>query len=100
MTTIVRGGTDARLHAIIERIDDFATATWDAIGTTALVRVDDAAVLPRAEAILADELDAIDRAASRFRPDSELELVNAQAGGFTRIGPLLHEAIAGAPHAA
>ena len=81
-------------------MSDFATATWEAIGTTALVRVDEPVALSDARAILADELDAIDRAASRFRPDSELECVNAQAGGFTRIGPLLHEAIAVALRAA
>jgi thiamine biosynthesis lipoprotein len=79
---------------------EFATASWEAIGTTALVRVDDPALLSRAREILAEELDAIDRAASRFRPDSELERVNAQAGAFTRIGPLLHEAIAVALRAA
>ena len=81
-------------------MDPYATASWEAIGTTALVRVDDPAVLDEARRILEDELDAIDRAASRFRPDSELELVNRQGGGFTRIGPLLHEAIAVALRAA
>jgi len=70
------------------------TASWEALGTTALVRVADPARLPRARALLSEELDAIDLAASRFRPDSELEQVNRQAGQFTRIGPLLHEAIA------
>jgi thiamine biosynthesis lipoprotein len=81
-------------------MDTFATASWEAIGTTAIVRVDDPAALESARRILVDELDAIDRAASRFRPDSELELVNRQAGGVTRIGPLLHEAIAVALDAA
>lgn len=79
---------------------DPTTASWEALGTTALVRVADPASLSRACELLAGELDAIDRAASRFRPDSELERVNAQAGRFTRVGPLLHEAIAVALNAA
>lgn len=57
-------------------------------------------MLARARELLVAELDAIDRAASRFRPDSELERVNACAGRFTPIGPLLHEAIAVALRAA
>jgi thiamine biosynthesis lipoprotein len=81
-------------------MSELATASWEAIGTTALVRVEDPATLPRAREILVDELDAIDRAASRFRSDSELELVNRHAGGFTRIGPLLHQAITVALRAA
>jgi thiamine biosynthesis lipoprotein len=69
------------------------TASWEALGTTALVRVGDPAALADARALVEGELDAIDRAASRFRPDSELERVNAGAGRFTEIGPLLYEAI-------
>jgi thiamine biosynthesis lipoprotein len=71
-----------------------ATARWEALGTTALVRVGDPAALQRARELLAAELERIDRAASRFRPDSELERVNACAGRFVAIGPLLHEALA------
>ena len=81
-------------------MNDASTASWEAIGTTALVRVRDPSALARAREMLVAELDAIDRAASRFRPDSELELVNAHAGRFARIGPLLHEAIAVALQAA
>jgi thiamine biosynthesis lipoprotein len=76
------------------------TASWPAIGTTALVRVADPAALDFARALLAAELDQIDRAASRFRTDSELEQVNAASGRHTRIGPLLQEAIAVALSAA
>jgi thiamine biosynthesis lipoprotein len=77
-----------------------ATATWEALGTTALVRIDEPAALDRACEVVSAELDAIDRAASRFRDDSELELVNRSAGSRVRIGPLLHEAIAVALEAA
>jgi thiamine biosynthesis lipoprotein len=75
-------------------MEDNFTASWEALGTTALVRVTDPQLLSCARRLLTAELDAIDVAASRFRPDSELERVNANAGRFTRIGPLLHEAIA------
>lgn len=77
-----------------------ATASWEALGSTALVRVDDPRTLAEAKAIVAAELAAIDLAASRFRSDSELEQVNAHAGRFMRIGALLHEAIAVALRAA
>jgi thiamine biosynthesis lipoprotein len=80
--------------------ESFATATWEALGTTALVRVDDPATLEPARAIVAAQLDAIDLAASRFRDDSELERVNRSPGRLVPIGPLLHEAIAVALEAA
>lgn len=57
------------------------------------MRVTDADALPLARALLQAELEAIDQAASRFRPDSELERVNAAAGRPTRISPLLAQAI-------
>jgi thiamine biosynthesis lipoprotein len=79
---------------------DPATTTWEALGTTALVRVDDPASLGDARAIVAAELERIDAAASRFRADSELERVNRSSGEFTPIGELLHEAIAVALDAA
>ncbi|MHB8691423.1 MAG: FAD:protein FMN transferase [Solirubrobacteraceae bacterium] len=81
-------------------MEDNFTASWEALGTTALVRVTDPRLLSCARSLLAAELDAIDLAASRFRSDSELERVNANAGRFTRIGPLLHEAIAAGLRAA
>jgi thiamine biosynthesis lipoprotein len=77
-----------------------ATRSWEALGTTALIRVDDPAALQDAAAILSRELAAIDLAASRFRPDSELARVNRGAGRFTPLSPLLWEAIAVALRAA
>jgi thiamine biosynthesis lipoprotein ApbE len=71
-----------------------ATARWEALGTGIVLRVADPLWLPRASAILARELDAIDRACSRFRDDSELTRVNAQAGGpQVPVSPLLVEAL-------
>ena len=57
-----------------------AAGTWRALGTSAVVLVEDPAALAGARAAVEAELDAIDRACSRFRDDSELALVNAGAG--------------------
>jgi thiamine biosynthesis lipoprotein len=64
-----------------------------AIGTTVTVLVQDPGQADRAEAMLAAELDAIDRACSRFRADSELQMVHAHAGEKVRVSSLLFEAI-------
>jgi thiamine biosynthesis lipoprotein len=70
----------------------YATASLEAIGTTAVVVVE-ACALRQAERLLAAELDAIDRACSRFRPDSELMRANAAAGRVTPTGPLFTQAV-------
>jgi thiamine biosynthesis lipoprotein ApbE len=71
-----------------------ATARWEALGSTVVLRVTEPLWLPRASAILARELDAIDRACSRFRSDSDLARVNEHAGGRpVRVAPLLLEAL-------
>ncbi len=71
-----------------------ATAHWEALGTSVVLRVTEPLWLPRASAILARELDAIDRACSRFRADSDLTRVNQHAGGRpVRVAPLLVEAL-------
>jgi thiamine biosynthesis lipoprotein len=43
--------------------------------------------------MLADELEAIDLACSRFRDDSELQVVHANAGSAVPVGDLLFEAL-------
>jgi FAD:protein FMN transferase len=71
-----------------------ATARWEALGTTVVLRVLDPLWLPRASAILTRELDALDRACSRFRADSDLSRVNAHAGARpVWVAPLLIEAL-------
>jgi thiamine biosynthesis lipoprotein len=77
-----------------------ATRRRPALGTTAVVAVADPEGLDAAEAVLADELEAIDRACSRFRPDSELVRLNEAAGREVRVGPLLFEALRTALRAA
>jgi thiamine biosynthesis lipoprotein len=77
-----------------------ASATWRALGTTAVVMTDRVAALPAARAAVVRELDAIDRACSRFRPDSEISRVNAAQGRRTAVSPLLVEAVLTALRAA
>jgi thiamine biosynthesis lipoprotein len=71
-----------------------ATARWEALGTSVVLRLTDPAALPRARALVARELDQIDLACSRFRTDSDLSRANAHAGGRpVRVSPLLIEAL-------
>jgi FAD:protein FMN transferase len=72
---------------------DYATTTWEALGTTVLLRLAGSADLRAARAAVESELDAIDRACSRFRSDSELSLLNARSGCSTAVGPLLMDAL-------
>jgi FAD:protein FMN transferase len=71
----------------------FHASAFEAIGTTAQVVVTDPDALPAARALLARELGQLDRAASRFRPDSELVLLNQARGQARRVSPLLLEAL-------
>ncbi len=56
------------------------TRSFRAIGTTATVVVQDADVADEAARLLAADLEEIDLACSRFRPDSELQTVHARRG--------------------
>jgi thiamine biosynthesis lipoprotein len=69
------------------------TRTFRAIGTTATVVVQDADVADEAARLLAADLEEIDLACSRFRPDSELQTVHAHAGATVEVGDLLFEAL-------
>jgi thiamine biosynthesis lipoprotein len=73
--------------------------SFPALGGTAVVVVEEPAAAEAAR-ILRTELEAIDRACSRFRPDSELMHANAAAGRVTRIGAVLADAVAVALKAA
>ena len=76
------------------------TKRFTALGTSVHLLVTDPGAADRACALLAEELEAIDRACSRFRPDSELWRVNHACGRTTRISSLLAEAVAVALDAA
>jgi thiamine biosynthesis lipoprotein ApbE len=75
-----------------------AIASWEALGTSAVLALADrrdldARDLAHARSIVEHELDAVDRACSRFRSDSELSRVNAHAGRLVGVEPLLIEAV-------
>lgn len=70
-----------------------AVRTMTAIGTTATVVVDDDAVADEALGLLTDELQALDEACSRFRPDSELRCLERRGGEPTVVGDLLFDAL-------
>ncbi|MGI8711871.1 MAG: FAD:protein FMN transferase [Solirubrobacteraceae bacterium] len=71
---------------------EVVTDTWPALGTTAVIcgKADCLAEIRRA---VQREIDAIDRAASRFAPDSELSRVNHAQGRRLRISARLLEAL-------
>lgn len=77
-----------------------ATATWQALGTTALVRVAEPEVLGEATAILDRRLRRLDQAASRFRSDSELSELNGAAGHWMVVSPLMRSLLDTAVRAA
>jgi FAD:protein FMN transferase len=69
------------------------SAALRALGTTALVAVRRPESLDRARAALEAELDAVDRACSRFRDDSELVHLNRAGGDPVVVGPYLLAAL-------
>lgn len=67
---------------------------WRALGTTAELLVTDPTTLVRARAAVGERLDEIDRACSRFRPDSELTRLSTTAGaGPQPVSPTLLDAV-------
>ena len=68
-------------------------STISAIGTSATLVVSDPRHLDQSLEILAAEIDAIDRACSRFRADSEIARVNSAGGRAVAVTGLLLEAI-------
>jgi FAD:protein FMN transferase len=73
---------------------------WRALGTSVAVAVTEPAALPAARHAVAAEIDALDRACSRFRDDSDLSRLNAASGVPVMVSPLLAEAIRTALRAA
>ncbi len=65
-----------------------ATDTFGVFGTTAVLVLADPGALPAARAMADSELAAVDRACSRFRPDSELCRVNGADGRLTGVSEL------------
>ena len=75
-------------------------ARFRALGTTAEVITTRPEALTDATHILTRTLDDVDAAASRFRPDSELALLEHHPGCPTCVSELLGQLIAAALHAA
>jgi thiamine biosynthesis lipoprotein len=71
-----------------------------ALGTTAEVLLSDPVDVGRATALLQAELDRVDQLASRFRPDSELSLLNARTGTTAEVSVGLAELLDAALHGA
>jgi thiamine biosynthesis lipoprotein len=68
-------------------------ARWETWSTSVVLRLSDPRGLGAARIAVERELDAIDRACSRFRSDSEIARVNASAGRAVRVSPLFAEAM-------
>lgn len=71
-----------------------ASSDWTALGTRISLLVTNPARLDAARSLLEADLDGLDRACSRFRPDSELVALDAADGRWTALSPLLTEAVA------
>lgn len=77
-----------------------ATDSFPVFGTTAVLVVTEPAVLTSARAIADAELAAVDRACSRFRPDSELSRLNRARAALTPVSGLFAALVAEALRAA
>ncbi|MHB8492476.1 MAG: FAD:protein FMN transferase, partial [Solirubrobacteraceae bacterium] len=69
-----------------------AVASWEALGTGVVLKVARHDAIAAARHITERLLARLDQTCSRFRPDSDLSRVNASAGAFVRVDPLLIEA--------
>lgn len=68
-------------------------ASFQELGTTVVVVVETADELAAARSIVVREVDALDKACSRFRPDSELRRLRRAKGKAVSISPLLCDAL-------
>jgi thiamine biosynthesis lipoprotein len=80
--------------------DVLASESFTALGTTAVVAVDDPFSLSTAVEAVRGELADIDRTCSRFRDDSDLSRLNAADGAWTDVDDLLVLAVDAALRAA
>jgi thiamine biosynthesis lipoprotein len=76
------------------------TDSFSVFGTTATLLVSEPGRVADARAIADAELAAVDRACSRFRPDSELSLLNAAGGADTAVSELFTDLLVTALRAA
>jgi thiamine biosynthesis lipoprotein len=78
----------------IRAVPDLIWTSFRAFGTFGALLITRQAAARTALDILGRELRAIDLACSRFRPDSELTMLNRNSGRRHAISPLLAEALA------
>ena len=83
-----------------EQIADTATTQWQRWSTSMQIVVTDPDSLAVARREVDAELDVIDAAASRFRPDSEINALAASAGRPTQVSEVLSEVLVAALSAA
>jgi len=76
------------------------TDTFSVFGTTATLLVSEPDMVEAARIIADEQLAAVDRACSRFRPDSELSRLNAANGAVTGVSDLFAELVEAALRAA
>jgi thiamine biosynthesis lipoprotein len=76
------------------------TQQWSVWSTTARLVVLHPATLPDARRVVDSVLSAVEAACSRFRPDSELRLLDRAHGRPTQVSPLLAELVGTALSAA
>lgn len=81
-------------------IEKFAEIRWHRWSTSMQIIVMDPAALAEAKATVDDELDAVDAAASRFRPDSEIIRLAEAGGRPTQISETLADLLEAALTAA
>jgi thiamine biosynthesis lipoprotein len=80
--------------------DRTSSVSFPALGSVAVLAIDDASLRGTARAAVEDTIDEFDLACSRFREDSELSTLNRAAGRPLRVSPLLVEATLAALRAA
>ena len=76
------------------------SASFPALGSTAVVLASEGSALADAVAAVQRTVEAFDLACSRFREDSELSALNRAPGRPVQAGPLLREAVSAAIRAA
>jgi FAD:protein FMN transferase len=86
----------AEVVRAVEFDGDLATRQWPAIGTTAHVVVTSRAHVDAASRIVATELEALDRACSRFRADSEIATLARADGAWVAVSDVLTQVLAAA----
>jgi FAD:protein FMN transferase len=80
--------------------DNVDLTRLEAFGGVAVIAVADPSARSRAVDAVSLVVAEFDRACSRFRPDSELSVVNDAAGSAVPVGPVLLDAVAAALRAA